>query len=167
MSAIALVEYVSRFDPVGRHEDGFSTHKKLGISESLQRPLPWQHKSAKICSDWGNQSTLVTSCHNLMRVSISIIHFVTECISSISRFCIQNQHVTVYCYTTTKISRSEISIIFTIQISKSNEEYKVPKYVWTGEINQASASSLAAHSTSRHRSVMNHRGIGSGYWECI
>jgi hypothetical protein len=29
MSAIVLVEYVSRFNPVGRDDDGFSTHKKF------------------------------------------------------------------------------------------------------------------------------------------
>jgi hypothetical protein len=29
MSAIVLVEYVSRFDLVGRHGDGFAAHKEF------------------------------------------------------------------------------------------------------------------------------------------
>jgi hypothetical protein len=29
VSAVVLIEYVSRLDPVGRHGDGFATHKEF------------------------------------------------------------------------------------------------------------------------------------------
>jgi hypothetical protein len=29
MSVVVLVEYVSRLDPVGTHDDGFSMHKEV------------------------------------------------------------------------------------------------------------------------------------------